>query len=507
MKKLVIFMFFVCCLSVAFSAQQSDLNEVLQTFRDYALQVQQKWGIPGMAVGVVRGDEVLFTEAFGYRSVEMTAPVDLDTTFQIGSTSKAFTSFLVAKAVQDGLIKWTDKVRDHYPDFELYDPYVTANMEIRDLMAQHSGLAPYSGDLTQMMGYSPEYLIERLKYIRPMATFRTDFTYVNSLFLVAGKIVENIAGQSYEELLQRQVFDPLGMEDTGVSYEKHVNNENRTITHVFELMTGDEPTEISVIPIDCHAEGFEWSYHFAPAGGIDSSLADMVEWLKLHVNDGCVNGKQLIAPQYLNRLYQPATLVHSNKHGQLAAYCQGWVYETVGDYTMIWHNGSTVGSKTMIAFFPELDTGIVILTNMGGMNFPDNLTRDFLDLLVGNPFRQLALKEVDEVLSADIPVEIQQSEASPAMSNEAYTGLYFNEVYGEMEVYAADDKLFIRIGPNESVIELRHVNRDTFDLFWDVMHFGEMGRGTFRIDAAGYAVTLSIDLFEEEGSGVFTRIK
>ncbi len=507
MKKKIIFTLFLMLITISFSDVTLDIEQITRQFGEYASKVQQMWGVPGMAIGIVQGEQVIFKEVFGYRTHEEKDPVEFETTFQIGSTSKAFTSMMFAIAEQKGLMSWTDKVRDHYPEFEMYDPYVTAKMELRDIMAQHSGMAPYSGDLTQMMGFDAEYILKHLKDIKPVKTFRSDYTYVNSLFLVAQKIIENMNGLSFEAALQQEIFDPLGMKDTTISYDKYLLNANRTMTYVYEVVSGEENNEILLKSLDPESKGFKWSYNYAPAGGIDASLNDMLKWVGFHVNGGAVQGKQLIASHALDILYQPATSIYSDRYGKYVAYCQGWVYETVGDQLMIWHNGSTMGSKTMVAFFPKMAVGIVIMANMGGINLPDNLVKDFLDMITGNPPRQLALKEVQTVLSAELNEEIADNKSYPSMNPEIYTGKYFNALYGEIDVYNEGDNLFLKIGPDEAIMTFRHLNRDTFNLYWDELYLGEVANCTFILGKEGLAEKIEVDLLEEEGTGIFIRIQ
>jgi CubicO group peptidase (beta-lactamase class C family) len=380
-------------------------------------------------------------------------------------------------------------------------------MEIRDVMAQHSGMFPYAGDLTQFAGFGPDYLLKKLKYIEPLHTFRTDFTYVNSLFLVAAKIIENITGKAFEDVLKERIFDPLGMERSTITYEEHLNNPNKTITHVYRISYEHGKKSLNISPLDYNSEAFNWSYNYAPAGGIDSTINDMLKWLEFHVNSGVFNEKTIMNSTYLDFIYTPSTIAFSNKYGKNAFYCQGWIYETVGEHVMIWHNGSTLGSKTMIAFYPQIGLGIVILSNVGGTNMPDNLVKDFFDIYTGNEFKALAMNEIESISSEDeSSSELPDFEKYPPMAHNAYTGKYFNNVYGEIEVFSKDEELYMKMGPRDSVLDLIHIDRDTFSLYWDLLEMGDLGPLTFIIDSKGVAKSIEIDFIKDEGSGVFNRI-
>ncbi|NCU32346.1 MAG: class A beta-lactamase-related serine hydrolase, partial [Candidatus Moranbacteria bacterium] len=231
LKLLTFFLIFISMTS-AFSVS-AEKQEKLNVFRDYILEMKENWKVPGMAVGIVDSDEVIFMETFGTLSNKGITDVNEHTTFQIGSTSKAFTATLMAILAETGEISWNDRVRDHYPTFQMADPWVSDNMRIHDLMAQHSGMYPYVGDMAVIFGFDEDYILDKLKYMQPLYQFRKDFTYVNTLFLVSEKILESKYQSSFESILHEKIFGPLSMKDTTISYEKHLQNKNKTTTHVY----------------------------------------------------------------------------------------------------------------------------------------------------------------------------------------------------------------------------------------------------------------------------------
>jgi CubicO group peptidase (beta-lactamase class C family) len=150
-------------------------DAMLDALEAYAKTAQQQWDVPGFAIAVVKDDRVVYAKGFGVKRVGGTEPVDPDTVFPIGSTSKAFTAALVAMQVDEGKFGWTDRVVDHLPDFEMHDPWVTREFQVGDLMAQHSGMPAYAGDGMAIIGFPPDYIVSKLKLLEPATSFRTEF--------------------------------------------------------------------------------------------------------------------------------------------------------------------------------------------------------------------------------------------------------------------------------------------------------------------------------------------
>ena len=175
------------------------LDAVLSAFEDYAEHARATWGTPGMAIAVVHRDQVVYTKGFGVKKVGGADPIDPHTVFPIGSTSKAFTSALVALLADAGKLRWEDPVIDHVPAFEMYDPWVTRAFMIEDLMAQRSGMSPYAGDLLAVIGFDAPYIQAQIRHMQPVSSFRSRFGYVNNLFLVAAEVIKRHSGMTWEE--------------------------------------------------------------------------------------------------------------------------------------------------------------------------------------------------------------------------------------------------------------------------------------------------------------------
>ena len=182
------------------------------------------WKVPGMSIAVVKGDKVVYAKGFGTKRAGMNRPVDADTIFQVGSTTKAFTVALMATLVDEGKADWDDRVIDHFPDFMMYDPWVTREFRVHDLFAQHSGMPFYAGDLQSFIGFDRDHIIHSMRYIKPVYSFRDKFSYVNNLFVAGAKVEEKLTGKTWETLMQERILTPLkmtrsSMDEAGLTQE------------------------------------------------------------------------------------------------------------------------------------------------------------------------------------------------------------------------------------------------------------------------------------------------
>lgn len=174
----------------------------------------KSFDVPGLAIGIVAGDKLVYAKGFGVRS-KGGAPVDTQTIFQIGSTTKAFLSATMAIAVDRGKLHWDDRVVDLEPDFQMRDPWVTREFRVFDLLAQRSGLPPYANDFFGVLGFDRPALIRSLRYVEPVSSFRTTFAYTNITHILAGLIIAKAAGAAdWNAVLQKDILDPLHMKDT-----------------------------------------------------------------------------------------------------------------------------------------------------------------------------------------------------------------------------------------------------------------------------------------------------
>jgi CubicO group peptidase (beta-lactamase class C family) len=449
-----------------------------------------------MAIAVVQDGKVVFAKGFGVKHAGGNDPVDEQTLFQIGSTSKAFTAALVAMLVDEKKVGWQDKVINHLPGFKMYDPWVTREFQVEDLMAQRSGLPGSAGDTQAVLGFPREHLLRSLARFKPVTSFRSSYAYQNGLFLAAGALVEQKTGKTWEENLAERIFKPLGMSSSSADLRSFQQAKNAAALHV------KKKGQVTALPRDWPLHN--WVYVYGPAGGINSNIADMSKWLGLQLGKGKANGRQLLSEASLECLHAPKTVMGAEQ-GIMNFYCLGWILSAKRPYPLIWHNGGTTGHKTMVAFVPQAGMGLVVLSNLI-TPLPEALAFRFYDLYLGNPaahdWSQEALAKAKEMKEkAKLPAP--PSPPAPALPWERYTGTYAHMVYGKVTVAAEPEGLALTVGPGKVRLQLRHFDRDNFLGYWPDMGDGNEFKATFRIGGDGRAHTLVVGW---DGETEFARL-
>jgi CubicO group peptidase (beta-lactamase class C family) len=466
------------------SAEQ--LKKILADFDQYAESARQAWQVPGMAVAVVVDDKVLFAKGYGVKKVGGSEKVDEHTIFQIGSTSKAFTAALVAMQVDTGKLKWDDQVVEHLPQFQMFDPWVTRQFMVEDLMAQHTGLPQYAGDNEAIMGFDRAHLIHSLYYLKPATSFRSSYAYQNIPFLVAAALVEKYTGKSWEDNIKTSLLQPLGMTSSSTGLKDFNAAKNRTFLHIIK--------DGKVVALPREWAYNYWVYTYGPAGGINANVIDMAKWVRLQLGQGKFEGKQLVSPKNLEYLHIPKTVI-GPMAGAMSFYCEGWVLSERRPYPLIWHTGGTTGNNTIVALVPQAHVGLIMLANLNS-GLPFDLTWTFYDCFFGNPpkdWRQI-IKEKEAGEQKAKSALKPPAPPAPPLPLERYTGVYQNPVYGQIRIAAADKALTATCGPKEVKAQLSPWDRDTFRFSWpDASDTDELTLAVFTIGPEGQAQSLSLN--------------
>ena len=493
-------------------AETSD-DAMLAALEAYAKTAQQQWSVPGFAIAVVKDDRVVWAKGFGVKRVGGTDAVDPDTVFPIGSTSKAFTAALVAMQVDEGKLAWTDRVVDHLPGFEMHDPWVTREFQVGDLMAQHSGMPAYAGDGMAILGFPADYIVSKLKLLEPVTSFRTEFAYVNNLFLVAANLARSTSGQSWADGLDARLFRPLGMKSSSSGQKAFEAATNASATH--KLVDG------KVTAFAAGAPQLAWAYTYGPAGGINSTVRDMAQWVRLLLGGGTFEGKRIVGADNLHFVMSPHTIIHFAGSGPLANtpfvryqnfYCNGWISTAASPRTLVWHNGDNSFMHAAVGVIPDAQTGIVVLSNLGGTSMPESVLWRWFDLVGGN-------KETDwSTVFHDGYVEMQKAARAPfaeAVTDPAppqplarYTGTFRHAVYGDTTVETDGTQLRLTIGPAKLGMTLVHRARDTFILSEPNLDafLGDSGFATFSFGGDGAVAGVTLTEFADVDGGRFAAV-
>ncbi len=479
------------------------MNQILIDFEQYAQKAMDEWQVPGMAIGIIQGDKLIYAKGFGVKALSSTDPVTTKTIFQIGSTSKAFTTAIAGMLADENKFKWDDKVADMLPDFMMYDPWVTREFEVVDLMSQHSGMPGYSGDALAILGYNREDIRHAIRYIKPVTSFRSQYAYVNNLFLVASELIEKKSGVSWEENVKERIFKPLGMKDSSVDMQSFLEAKDVASLHV--------KAKGKVIALPKDWQYLDWSYTYGPAGAINSNIEDMAKWVSFQLNNGKVKDKQLISEKNSEFLRSPKTIVKTGPAGENMYYCMGWLYLEAKPYPVIWHNGGTTGMKTMVAFVPQANIGIVILSNLI-TGLPELLAFKFFEQYFDKPAKISSSEALAQALKSEKEEEakkpLRPKSACAPMALDKYVGDYSNGAYGKINISVVDNKLVATIGPKNVKMHLLLWDKDTFMVSWPVGGFeDEAGFAVFEVSPIGEVTGVNFDFLDScESCRVFKKV-
>lgn len=458
----------------------SDLEEQIEQFR-------VDWDVPGLSVAIVQNGEIVFNRGFGELEKGKGEQPDGQSLYAIASISKAFTSASLAMLVDEGKLKWDDKVVDYLPYFELYDPWVTQHMNIEDLLAHRSGLKTFSGDLLwHASTHSMEEVVKRAKFLEPEFEFRDGFGYQNIMFIAAGLVLEKVSGKSWAEFVQERILDPLEMNRTLTSSSKVGEYDNVAIPH------SGQPGENIPIPY------INWD-NMAPAGALVSNAEDLCRWMTLQLNRG-INGSDTLFTE--DRWREMWTVHNPLPVGAWAertypgqtfdGYGLGWNVKTYRGEKIVSHGGGYDAMISNLTMIPGHNAGFVILTNnVSSLSHILHLT--LLDFIIGGedsdkdwselflPFIEGRYTQENERVA-----KLKEQRADPPnhkLPLKDYTGTYGGEMYGNLEVKLKSDTLKFQFVPTPLFSGwFEPMSDDTFILHWDQTHMLPVGTAQFLLD-------------------------
>ncbi|HEX9885082.1 MAG TPA: serine hydrolase [Longimicrobiales bacterium] len=475
----------------------------LEALDAYFSQAREAWGVPGLAVAIVRDGEVVLARGYGVRELGAAEPVDENTLFAIASNSKAFTSAALAMLVDAGELSWDDRVRDHLPWFETYDPWVAADMRVRDVLSHRSGLGTYSGDLLWYgTGYTPEEVVRRAAALDPAGAFRASYGYSNIMFLVGGLLVEEVSGMSWSDFIHQRILNPLGMRRTVTSTDSLPNRDNVARPHGFDW--DGEPR-----PYDW----YNWDA-MAAAGGIISSASEMARWLELQVGRGELEGQRLFTERQAEEMWtvhNPQVVTASSRESypstHFRGYGLGWSLMDYQGRKVMSHGGGYDGMFSRVLIVPEERLGIVLLTN-GMTSLQTALGYRILDAFLGGEERDWSGSMLPEWKRGHEREWRRRHDAvartvegtRPSLALDAYEATFRSALYGDATVLLEGGGLVLRLLPNPDLVaDLVHLQHDTFRVDWrtPLAWFGK-GTAQFILDAGGEVIELRLDVPNED---------
>jgi CubicO group peptidase (beta-lactamase class C family) len=398
--------------------------------------------VPGLAIGIVAGDRLVYAKGFGVRSKSSRLPVDTRTIFQIGSTTKAFLAATEAIMVDRGKLRWDDRVVDLYPEFQLKDPWVTREFRVFDLLAQRSGLPPLVNDMLAMLNFKEAEMIRSLRHVEPVSSFRTTFAYTNITHLLASRIVARAAGApDWNAVLQQELLDPLGMKDSTYTAEAIERAANHANGHHW---TPQGTIEVPFTPI--------FPYHLPGSGNINSNVEDMARWVRMQLGNGTFDGRRIVSSE--NLAFTRTSKVAVNDQ---LSYALGWYNYPTPNGNILWHDGDTLSFGSFVGLVPDKNIGIIILTNETNVESPLSLGMWILDRILGNPKRDYVaenLKNAKASFAATVKLFAKPANPQPFPRLAPLTGNFVNPSFGEATVTLEGDALVIELRTSGAKLKL-----------------------------------------------------
>jgi CubicO group peptidase (beta-lactamase class C family) len=477
----------------AISISPAALADATDRFVRTALQT---YDVPGAAVAVVLNDEVVLARGYGLRRLGAPGQVDEHTIFQLGSNTKLFTAATLGTLVDEGAIGWDDAVIDHLPAFALHDPYPTRYATVRDLLAHRTGLPAFAGDLLGDLGFDRAEVLRRIRFIELASSFREVAHYSNIGYFAAGELAASVSGRSWEVAVQERVLDPLGLARTSPTDEVDQDGANVASNHA--LIDG------ALQPIPWYEQNV-----LAAAGTLTSTAADMAQWIRALLAGGTLDGRRVLAAETVEELFAPS-MIAPDSFSEMPpidersgfAYGLGCgVFRDHGEI-VIEKGGGLSGVRSVLNLVPERRLGIVVLSNRDLLPLPEAVRAFVLSQVLGydDAANQQEIRKRTAMLEDLLkPVAPPADAAPPALPLAGYAGTYESPLYGRFDVVTDGDAIRIEAGTTRFPGTLSHFGRDTFQLSWPPVDYGNQ-LITFVPAANGTASS-----FQTESLGNFTR--
>lgn len=479
-------------------------TQALQGIRPFIEQQMKLWNVPGLAVAVIKDQEVLLAEGYGYRDVEAGLEVTRETLFAIGSTTKAFTAMAAGMLVDEGKLELDTPVQRYLPQFKMADAIASERATLRDLLCHRTGL-PRHDVLWYNAPLTREALIERLPYLEMNKDFRAGWQYQNIMYMVAGVVIGQQLGTSWEDAVQEKIFNPLQMYASNFSVETSRKQSNVAWPYKDQ---GDQPQRIPFRNIDL----------IGPAGSINSNIEDMAKWVMLHLGKGAYQGKRIVSEKILAEMHKPHMPTESwiTPETPMSCYGLGWGIEPYRGHQMIYHDGGIDGFTAEVSFAPDDQIGVVILVNKNGSPLPKILRHNLFDRLFG-------LDEIDwssrmrgpvntqdqgESQADDVDKVQEETDATVSTSPSTnslhnYIGTYEHPGYGELVVTLSDENLQVVY----NALQLPLIHQKDHAFLMDYKPFEYKTPATFQVDVNNQIDSVSIKMLLEPGTSEIVFLK
>ena len=493
MKKLRLITLLLFCLSLNYISAQVITPVQIDNLVEKVLKA---FDVPGISVGIIKDDKLIFAKGYGVRSLDNKKPMDENTLVGIASNSKAFTAAALGMLVDEGKLKWDSRVTDIIPEFKMYNPYVTEEFTIVDLLTHRSGLGLGAGDLMMWpdsSNFTKADIIHNLRYLKPVSSFRTKYDYDNNLYIVAGEVIARASGMSWEDFIEKRIMQPLNMSKSAASIYRLKDKSNIINAHA---------------PIDGKVEVIktDWSETANAAGGIYSNITDLSKWLIMQMNNGKYGeglSKQLFSEAVHDEMWSPQTIIKTRGGGPyntyFVSYGLGWGLSDVKGMKQCTHTGGLAGIVTQITLIPEMKLGIIVLTNQQSGAAFNAVTNTIKDSYLGVTGQDRVQQMVDRVQKGDAEakkimseiwtnIEKQQRMTTSSVAIDSFTGTYTDAWFGDIVVSSGNGKM--RFDSKRSPRlrgDMLYYKGNTFVVKWDDRSMDADAFMVFSLDNEGKA--------------------
>ncbi|MEL6831454.1 MAG: serine hydrolase [Bacteroidota bacterium] len=476
----------ICLFTLATSLQLS--AQTAAEFRAAAEQALTAYNVPGFAVGIIKDGEIVMAEGFGTRTKGEDEAVDGNTLFAIASNTKAFISTAIAKLHLEGKLDLDDPVRKYLPYFAVYDDYVSNHMIVRDLLCHRAGLGTFSGDVIwYKSALSAEEVVRQVKYVPQAYEWRAGYGYSNLMFITAGEVIKAVTGQSWSEYVQEHFLGPLGMDRTQTSVTPLAEMANVATPHL--TRHDNQPIPYA-----------NWD-NMGAAGGIVSSVSDMLKWIETQMANGTTDGVEIFPKEVTNYTWRPHNALGNYKNFSSAGL--GWFLSNSNGHTIVGHGGGYDGMYSRVAMVSDQNLGIVVLTNsmtglssaLGSYIIDSYLGRDTDKWLENAVARQeRGQKAWEERHQERLDARVTNTEAS--VSLDQYAGEYYDPMFGTINVIAKGEQLRLEFATAPLLnANLTHWHYDTWQIQWDEAHaWFDFGTVQFQLNNNREVTGLAFDV-------------
>ncbi len=468
MKRYLLTLLFILLLSpVTFSQEISEAKLDLTVERTL-----QAFNVPGIAVGILHKGEVVLAKGYGIANINTGEKVNSATNFGIASNSKAFTTTAIALLIDEGKLNWDDKVKKYIPEFKMYNDYVTEEFTIRDLVTHRSGLGLGAGDLMiwpEGHDFTPEDIIKNIHYLRPVSGFRTKYDYDNLLYIIAGVVIERASGMSWVDFIQTRFLNPIKMDRTAPNWNTLQDTTNSIVPHV--QIDG----QLKVIKRYTNTI-------LDAAGGLYSNVDDLMRWLQFQINYGVTqDGERLVSEKQMRVLTQPQTLIPVNTvppyNSLFHAYGMAFHLQDMAGKLEVSHTGGLEGIVTKITWYPQLELGIIVLTNQqqgAAFNAITNTIKDFYLDVPETDWVQIYADNVAkgrdnaDKITNEVWSTVLENTKSNLPEVELMVGSYLDNWLGQVNISGSKDNLrFESARSGQLKGDMFYYKDNTYAVRWD----------------------------------------